>query len=126
MPRLLGDLRSHLETIFSRLRDDAGYAGPIVALTYYAPNYGNLTEDASLIALNQVLADVARDWDAKVANGFDAFLRASLAQTGDACAAGLLVSMPGGGCDAHPSLDGHRALAQTVAQVLGPVGPRAN
>jgi hypothetical protein len=36
---------------------------------------------------------------------------------GDSCAAGLLVKLPDGTCDTHPSLAGQELLASTVLQV---------
>jgi hypothetical protein len=50
-----------------------------------------------------------------VADGFTAFRLASLRSGGDPCAAGLLIALPGGGCDVHPTAAGHRVLAAALA-----------
>ncbi|WP_206791668.1 hypothetical protein [Amycolatopsis sp. MtRt-6] len=59
-------------------------------------------------ALDSVLSQIVRRYRGAVADGFTAFRLASLGSGGDPCAAGLLIALPGGGCDVHPSPAGHR------------------
>ena len=40
--------------------------------------------------------------------------------TFDACAAGLLIPLPGGGCDVHPSQAGAELIAETIAPLVVP------
>jgi lysophospholipase L1-like esterase len=118
LPRVLAAYGQNLFTIFKRMRTEAEYEGPIVLLTYYAVNYHDPVEVAGLSALNSVAADTAPAFGVKVADGFNAFFVATIPFNGDSCAAGLLVKLPSGGCDRHPSVAGQKLLAATVtAQV---------
>ncbi len=113
---------SNLFTIFSKLRGEAGYTGPIVLLTYYAFNYSNpadAAENAAFVGLNGIAAGVADAFGAKVADGFSAFLVASLPSGGDPCAAGLLIPLGGGACDVHPTVAGQQVLANAILNVIG-------
>ena len=77
-----------------------------MALTYYPLDYRDLAGNAILEALNGVIADRTGAWGGVVADGFGAFATAS--NFGDSCAAGLLIPLPSGGCDIHPSPLGGR------------------
>ena len=74
--------------------------------------------NAAFVALNGVASGVASAFGAKIADGFGAFLVASLLNGGDACAAGLLVQLPDGTCDVHPSIAGQRVLADAVLTAI--------
>ena len=115
LPGTLAAYGQNLLTIFTRMRKEAGYRGPIVLLTYYAVNYQDPLEVQGLTALNGIAAGVATAFGAKVADGFNAFLEASIPFGGDSCAAGLLVKLPDGTCDRHPSVAGQKLLGATVA-----------
>jgi hypothetical protein len=65
-----------------------------------------------------VLTRAAAPYAVRVASGFDAFRTASAVYHGDACAAGLLIKLPSGGCDEHPSAVGQQVLAKTIEQDL--------
>jgi hypothetical protein len=54
-----------------------------------------------------------------VADGFAAFEGPSAAFGGSACAAGLLIKLPDGTCNIHPSPAGHLLLAQAIEDVAG-------
>jgi hypothetical protein len=101
LPGLLSTLSANLDTIYGAIRDTAHYRHRLVALTYYALDYRDLAGDAILQALNGVIAVRTRAWGGVVADGFGAFGVAS--NFGDSCAAGLLIPLPSGGCDIHPS-----------------------
>lgn len=120
LPGVLAAYGNNLFTILFRLRHEAGYKGPIVLLTYYAFDYrpSSAPETAAFIALNGIASGVASAFGAKVADGFGAFLVASLPSGGDPCAAGLLVPLTGGNCDVHPSLAGQKVLANAVLRAI--------
>jgi lysophospholipase L1-like esterase len=114
-----GAIASNLGTIFHQLRDAAGYSGPIVALTYYSLNYSDPAQVAGALFLNSVIANVATQGGGIVANGFAAFQGPSTAFAGDPCAAGLLIKLPGGACNIHPSPAGAQLLAAAIAEAIG-------
>jgi lysophospholipase L1-like esterase len=114
MGATLSLVAENLANLLRRIRQASDYDGPIVTLTYYAFNYQDAQTVLAFAALNSVLASVTLAHGGQVADGFGAFLAASAGHRGDACAAGLLVKLPNGTCDTHPSPEGHRVLAQAV------------
>jgi lysophospholipase L1-like esterase len=116
---LAAEIAGNLETIFHDLRVEAGYQGPIVTLAYYSLSYSDPTQVASTQFLNSVLAGVTTANGGIVADGFTAFEGPSLAFGGDPCAAGLLIKLPDGTCNIHPSPTGQRLLAGAIAQAIG-------
>ena len=118
LPATLAAYQANLITIFSRIRNEAGYGGPIVAVTIYAVNYNDSAEVGSITLLNAVLASVAHAFQGDVADAFSAFGLASIPYGGSACAAGLLIQLPTGGCDIHPSTMGQTLIAQTILDLL--------
>ena len=117
LPAVLGVYSANLATIFGNIRQ-AGYSGPIVAATPYAVNYADPVEVTGLTALNAVLIGLAPAFDVKIADAFAAFLAADAPFAGDSCAAGLLIRLPDGTCDIHPSLRGQTLIAQTVVDQI--------
>jgi lysophospholipase L1-like esterase len=117
LPGVLGAYGSNLFTIFSRIRQEAHYNGPIVLLTYYAFNYADPTQVGAFTALNGIASGIASAFGAKIADGFMAFFVATIPFGGDSCKAGLLVKLPNGTCDTHPSLLGQKLLAEAVLAV---------
>ncbi|HEV7133408.1 MAG TPA: SGNH/GDSL hydrolase family protein [Gaiellaceae bacterium] len=113
------EIAANLATIFHVLRVDAGYTGPIVALTYYSLSYSDPAAVAGTQFLNSVIAGVATASGGIVADGLAAFQGPSLAFGGDPCAAGLLIKLPNGTCNIHPSAAGHRLLAAAIATAIG-------
>lgn len=93
----------------------AGYDGQIIMPNYYAPfaSFRPL-----VMALNAALAQVAGATGADVADVFSAFDAATAPPAHDPCAAGLLITLPGGGCDQHPSQAGALLIAETIAPVV--------
>ncbi|MEP7019343.1 MAG: GDSL-type esterase/lipase family protein [Pseudonocardiales bacterium] len=112
-------ISANLTTIFRALRHDAHYRGRLVTLAYYSISYTDPVQVAGTQALNTALTAVTRHFDGVVADGFAAFQRASQSTGGDPCAAGLLLTLPGGTCDVHPSPYGHALLAGAIQQVIG-------
>jgi lysophospholipase L1-like esterase len=105
-------VRTNLTTIVRRLR--AVYRHRLVLVTYYARDYRDPVEVAAIGAVNQAIVGAARAGRARVASGFGAFALAAAPRGGDACAAGLLIRLPAGGCDVHPSPRGDALLAAAV------------
>jgi hypothetical protein len=114
-----GQIASNLGTIFHDLRVVAGYQGPIVALTYYSLSYSDPVAVAGAQFLDSVIANVTTADGGIVADGFAAFRGPSTPFGGDPCAAGLLIKLPDGTCNIHPSPTGQRLLAAAIAQAIG-------
>lgn len=116
---VVGEIAGNLGTIFHDLRVVAGYQGPIVVLTYYSLSYTNPVTIAGAQFLDSVIAGVTTANGGIVADGFAAFQGPSLAFGGDPCAAGLLIELPDGTCNIHPSPAGQRLLAAAIANAIG-------
>jgi lysophospholipase L1-like esterase len=123
-PGVLKEIGSNLTAIYTQIRDVAHYQGLLVALTYYLLDPSNPTLVARTEALNNVITSVTEAFGGKVADGFAAFERPSAAFGGDPCAAGLLIKLPDGTCDVHPSPAGHLLLAQAIEDVAGTLPPK--
>jgi lysophospholipase L1-like esterase len=115
---VLATYGANLSTIFGRIRFEAGYTGPIVAVTTYASDYTDAAEVGPIAALNGVLATVANKFGVQVADAFTAFGAVSSHAGGSACAAGLLIVTSPGVCDIHPSAAGQALIAQTVLTLV--------
>jgi len=113
------EIAANLTTIFHDLRDVAGYSGPIVALTYYSLSYSDPVQVAGAQFLDSVIAGVTTFNGGIVADGFAAFEGPSAAFAGDPCAAGLLIKLPDGTCNIHPSPAGAQLLAAAIAEAIG-------
>lgn len=114
-----GQITANLGTIFHDLRHVARYRGPIVVLTYYSLSYSDPAAIASAQFLDSTIASATTANGGIVADGFGAFQGPSAAFGGDPCAAGLLIKLPDGTCNIHPSPAGHRLLAAAIAKALG-------
>jgi lysophospholipase L1-like esterase len=113
LPATLGAYGKNLGTIYARLRG-AGFSGKLVGLTTYVPNYNDPLAVGAFTALNQVLTQVTTAAGGEVADGFGAFKFVAQRFGGDSCAAGLLITLPDGTCDIHPSRKGRDILAAAV------------
>jgi lysophospholipase L1-like esterase len=118
LPGVLAAYGANMGTIFYRIRFEAGYTGPIVAVNTYARNYNGGAEVGPITLLNGVLATVAQTFGVQVADAFTAFGAASSQTGGSACAAGLLIVVSPGVCDIHPSAAGQALIAQTVLSLV--------
>lgn len=119
LPGVLAAYGQNMLAIFQKIRGEAQYQGPIVLLTYYVFNYQDPIQVAAFTALNGIASGIAGSFGAQIADGFQAFLVATLPFGGDSCKAGLLVQLPNGTCDTHPSLAGQKLLAKTVLEAAG-------
>jgi lysophospholipase L1-like esterase len=120
-PATLNTIGQNLATILHAIRA-AGYHNKLVVLAYYSISYTDPIQVAGTQLLNQTLSSVAQQYHGIVANGYAAFKSAS-GPAGDPCAAGLLIPLPGGGCNIHPSALGHIILANTIAKAAGAPSP---
>ena len=121
---VLQEIQANLTTIYTEIRDIAHYHGLLVALTYYSISYSDQTQVAGTEALNSAIASVTEKFGGKNADGFAAFEGPSAAFGGSPCAAGLLIRLPGGTCNIHPSPAGHLLLAQAIQDVAGTRAPK--
>jgi lysophospholipase L1-like esterase len=115
---VLNEIGANLTTIYTLIRDVAHYHGLLVALTYYSVSYSDPAQVAGTEALDSVIASVTEKFGGKVADGFTAFEGPSAAFGGSPCAAGLLIKLPDGTCNVHPSPAGHLLLAQAIEDVV--------
>ncbi len=110
----LANLDTNLRTIFAALRA-TGYSGLIVALTYYALDYN---DTAGAVLLNNPMVDAASHFGVLIASGFEAWKPVAVAAGGSSCAAGLLIPLPKGGCDVHPTPKGRDLLATAIVGTI--------
>jgi lysophospholipase L1-like esterase len=105
-------IQTNLGRILSALRDEGGYEGQIVVVTYYAFDY-NSPDAAVAMLLNGVLSQVAEAHGATIADGFAAFEAAAAEAGGNVVDAGLVLPN-----DIHPSEQGQQVLAETVEAAI--------
>lgn len=104
-------------TILWTLRHRAHYRHRIALVSYYATDYRDPVVTGGVGALNAAVDRAAAANRAVVADGFGAMQKAAAVAGGDPCAAGLLIALPTGGCDVHPTLAGHKVLARALGDV---------
>ena len=114
LPGVLATMQANLGHIFAALRA-TGYHNKIVALTYYALVYDTAGVQGAAL-LNQPMINAAQPFHVRIASGFDAFQPLALLHGGSSCAAGLIIALPAGGCDVHPTQLGHALLAAAIVQ----------
>ncbi len=113
--------QKNVGTILWTLRHRAHYRHRIALVSYYSTDYRDPLTTGAISALNAALAQVAATANrVVVADGFGAMQQAAAGAGGDTCAAGLLIALPAGGCDVHPTLAGHKVLARALGAVAAP------
>lgn len=117
VPWLLVTLGKNMKKIIEGLQS-SGYKGPIVFVTNYARNYKDPVQTAVLSSIQLEMKLITRYKNVKLASGYDAFARESKDFDGDSCKAGLMINLPEGGCDQHPSEKGRKVLAQAVIDAM--------
>jgi lysophospholipase L1-like esterase len=115
----VAEVERNVDTILSTLRERAHYHHRLVLLDYYSLDYRDPAGTASVRLLDAALARAAQANSATVADGFAAFRAGSATAGGDTCAARLIIALPTGGCDVHPTRRGHRLLADAVLRAAG-------
>lgn len=113
MPIALAAYGRNLTEILTAIRGQ--YDGTLILVNYYSPS---ADLNGVVGALNDVIAQAGTRFEAKVADGFDAFRLASMAYGGDPCKAELITQLGAGTCDLHPSLLGQKLLAAAVELTL--------
>jgi hypothetical protein len=114
-PLVINEVAKNLGTAVGALRK-AGYTGQIILPFYYSPSTNPLFRQL-VQGLNQAILSVAGATGSQTADVFSAF-DAFSGPTHDACAAGLLIVLPTGGCDVHPSAAGQQLIAEIVSAVV--------
>jgi lysophospholipase L1-like esterase len=120
---VLAVMGANLNTIFTALRA-TGYTGLIVAVTYYSLDYTNNNAESGAIALNAPMIAAAQAHGAVIADGLAAWRGVASGET--SCAAGLLIALPTGGCDVHPTPKGRDLLAGAVIDAIAGTCPAAS
>ena len=115
---LAKEITVNLGSIFQQLRTAGGYQGPIVALTYCSLSYSDPAQVAGTTFLDSVIAAATIASGGIVADGFAAFEAPSASFGGDPCAAGLLIKVPNGACNIHPSAEGQQLLANAISTAI--------
>lgn len=110
---LIDAYNHNLDRIFERLRHV--YDGPLVALSIYNPYPSDRTAQYAIEQINSALAAKIRYHGGTFADGMTAFATAG---AGDPCKAGLLIELPDGTCDVHPTPAGAKVLADTIDAAL--------
>ena len=113
LPAVVQAVATNLGTIYAAIRG-AGYGGAIVALTYYVLNYNDPAQVAAIGAINSAVAGATTQAGGRVASGFAAFQEEAVDAGGSSCTAGLLIALPTGSCDIHPSETGRELLAEAI------------
>ena len=129
-PALTNDLFvamvTNLTTIFAAIRA-TGYHGLLVVVTYYALNYSSKPGVAVTQGLlNAAMLTAGAHFSIVQAKGFEALGAAAAPFGGDSCAAGLLIPLPTGGCDVHPTPKGRDLLAGAVIDAIAGTCPAAD
>ena len=69
--KVLMAYQANLVKIYTRIRVEAGYTGPLVAVTAYAFNYADPVITPAFAVLNGVLTSITAGFGGKVADAFD-------------------------------------------------------
>jgi len=109
---MLGVMQANLNAILHGIRA-TGYTGLIVVVTYYSLDYSDVS---GAVLLNSPLVAAAAANGVLVASGLDAW--AEKAHGGSSCTAKLLIMLPTGDCDVHPTQLGHKKLAQEITSTI--------
>lgn len=114
----------HLEKIIETI-DDTGYRGTMVIVTTHAPDYSDAIANIGLGRFNDEIKESIKhasehlNMRVVVADGFGAFKKEADKHGGKTCETGLLVKNPDGKtCDIHPSLAGHKVLADAIQAAI--------
>ena len=116
LPTVLKEYEKNLKKILKAIRKV--YNGKLVAVTYYSPDYRDAVTTGSLAAINAVETRVIHRFRGTTADGFAAFAAVAARFGNDTCRAGLLIPLPTGGCDVHPSEAGAQLLADTLTATV--------
>jgi len=110
---LMETVQTNLERILTALRDQGGYRGKVVVVTYYSMQYTGSAVTGTEF-LDGAIEAAAKAQGATVASGFDAFQAPAMKAGGDSQAAGLVIAG-----DVHPTAKGQELLAEAVERAVG-------
>jgi lysophospholipase L1-like esterase len=113
---VLQQFGQNVATIYTNIVH-TGFHKQLIALTTYSTNYNDPLVTGAVSAIDAVLVQVTNQFGFTVADGFGAFKQASEPSL-DPCAAGLLIKLPDGTCNVHPSKLGREVLAGAILRVL--------
>jgi lysophospholipase L1-like esterase len=116
MTRTSDRCASEMASTLGRMR--AIYHGPLVLVNYYLQYYKVPSLTRLISPLNAIMAQVAPNYGAIIADEFAAFAARTADSGGDGCRAGLMIETPDGGCDAHLTPAGRSLMAATIVQAL--------
>ena len=111
--------KDHLETVLKTV-DGTGWRGTFVLVTTHAPDYSDAIANFGLTHFNDEIqnsiGDTQKGLGMKVviADAFGAFKDKASAFGGKTCETGLLIKLPDGTCDIHPSPAGHQLIADQI------------
>ena len=120
IPGVLATMFANLNTIFKAIRA-TGYTGLLIAVTYYSLDY---SDTSGAEGLNAPMIAAVKAHGGLVADGLAAW--APVANKGSSCTAGLLIALPTGGCDVHPTPLGRDLLAKAVVDTIAASCPAAD
>ena len=100
--------------LLTAVRQDAGYQGKILVVTYYALDYSDTSTALGIQVLNSAISQSAQAAQATVVSGFDAFQPTAQKSGGNSTTAGLV--RPN---DVHPTDQGQQLLAEAVEKAVG-------
>lgn len=109
----MSEYNLNLDFIFGELR--RVYDGPLVAMTIYNPLPADATAQYAIGQIDGALTDQVAANGGILADAMTAFAAAS---NNDPCGAGLLIKLPDGTCDVHPTAAGAKVLADTIDAAL--------
>ncbi|HUA06275.1 MAG TPA: SGNH/GDSL hydrolase family protein [Solirubrobacteraceae bacterium] len=112
---VIGTADKNIATVLSAIRNKAHYGGQIVFVNYYSPTPA---ENSSTALGNASLDSATKPFHVVIADGFGQFAAGEAHSGGNACTAGLLTQLSGGGCGIHPSYAGQGLLAQSVERAI--------
>lgn len=119
LPPVFEEIAQNLVQALGAIRG-TGYDGQLIVMQYYSPIPSELYQQVIQALDYQVLAPVAAAFGADTVDLYALFVEASAPYGGDPCAAGLLIPLPGGGCDVHPSPAGAQLIGEAIAEVVPP------
>lgn len=119
LPFAVHNYHDHIDTILKTV-DATGWRGTFVLVTTHAPDYSDAIANFGLTHFNEELQNAINDTQKSlgmkvvIADAFAAFKDKASAVGGKTCDTGLLIKLPTGGCDIHPSPAGHQLIAEQI------------
>lgn len=119
LPFAVHNYHEHIDAILQAV-NDTGWRGTFVLVTTHAPDYSDKIANFGLTHFNEELTKAVNDtaktvaMKVVIADAFTAFKEKADAVGGKTCDTGLLVKLPTGGCDIHPSPAGHQLIADQI------------